>query len=120
MSKRTAAKPQQLSNLYRFIRLVVGDSVPDNAIALKWDMNNKNFSEFKYGRYPVPKFERLVSLAKVLNVDDHLVYEVAKGNPAERVFQFIATPAGRKKLVKTITVRYSTGKLIQPKKLLKV
>lgn len=120
MSKRTAAKPQQLSNLYRFIRLVVGDSIPDNAIAVQWNMNNKNFSEFKYGRYPVPRFERLVSLAKVLGVDDHLIYEVAKGKPAERIYRLINTPAGRKKLVKTVTVMYSTGKLIQPNKLLPV
>lgn len=120
MSKRTAAKPQQLSNLYRFIRLVVDDSIPDSAIALQWNMNNKNFSEFKYGRYPVPRFERLVSLAKVLGVDDHLVYEVAKGKPAEQIYKLIATPAGRKKLIKTITVRYSTGKLIKTNKLLQV
>ena len=120
MNKRTAAKPQQTCNLYRFIRLVTGNKVSDSAIADKWNMNNKNFSEFKHGRYPVPRFERLVSLAKVLKVDDHLVYAVAKGKPAEQMYKLIATPAGRKELVKTITVRYTTGKLVPAKNPLNV
>ena len=120
MNKRTAAKPQQTCNLYRFIRLVTGNKVSDSAIADKWNMNNKNFSEFKHGRYPVPRFERLVSLAKVLKVDDHLVYEVAKGNPAERVYKMITNPADRKKFNKKIIVRYTTGKLVPAKNPLNV
>ena len=53
----------------------------------------------------------LAALGKLLGVDDHLVYAVAKGKPAEQMYKLIATPAGRKELVKTITVRYTTGKL---------
>ncbi|MEK7309369.1 MAG: PAS domain S-box protein [Planctomycetota bacterium] len=89
MNKKTAGTPQRLSNLYRFIRLILGDSTPDNAIAEKWNMNNKNFSEFKNNRYPVPRLERIVTLAKILDVDDHLVYEAAKGTPAERLYHLI-------------------------------
>lgn len=89
MSKRTAAQPQQLSNLYRFIRLIMGDVIPDHAIARKWNMDGKNFSDFKHNKYPAPRVDRLVTLAKILDVDDHLVYEVAKGTPAERVCHLI-------------------------------
>jgi hypothetical protein len=120
MSKRTAAKPQQLSNLYRFVRLVLGRNVSDSAIAKKWKMDGKNFSDFKHAKYPMVRINRLVTLAQLLGVDDHLVYEVAKGNPAERMYRIITTESGRAKLIKTITVRYSTGKLIRPSKLLKV
>jgi hypothetical protein len=131
MRKRTAAQPRHLpdrtvptrpygrsdgvraglSNLYRFIRLILGPDIPDNAIGKRWQMDIKNFSDFKYGKYPVPRFERLVTLAKVLGVDDHLVYEVAKGTPAERVYRMITTPLGRKKLIQTIIGKYSVGKL---------
>ena len=89
MNKKTAVTPQRLSNLYRFIRLIMGDKIPDSAIADKWNMNNKNFSEFKNNRYPVPRLERISTLAKILNVDDHLVYEVAKGTPAQRIYHLI-------------------------------
>jgi hypothetical protein len=30
MDKKTTKKSQQISNLYRFIRLTIGDAVPDN------------------------------------------------------------------------------------------
>ena len=113
MSKTTSITSRRLSNLYRFIRLILGDKnkVTDHVIAKKWNMDIKNFSDFKYGKSPVPRFERLVTIAKILKVDDHLVYEVAKGKPAEYIHRLITTPAGRKKLVKTITVRYSVSKL---------
>ncbi|MBI5779235.1 MAG: hypothetical protein HZA49_07250 [Planctomycetes bacterium] len=113
MSKATSAKTRPVSNLYRFIRLMMGDSVTDTVIARKWNMDIKNFSDFKFGKNPVPRVERLVTLAKILGIDDHLVYEVAKGKPAEYIHRLIASPAGRKKLAKTITIRYTVAKLAE-------
>jgi hypothetical protein len=102
MRKRTAAQPQQLSNLYRFIRLIMGNTIPDNAIAKKWDMDGKNFSDFKYSKYPLLRINRIITLAKILKINDHLVYEVAKGAPAERIYKLISTPAGRIRFRKTM------------------
>jgi len=85
--KRNTSQP--VSNLYRFIRLIMGDKITDTVIAKRWGMDCKNFSEFKNKHYPVPRIERLVTLAKILGVGDHLVYEVAKGTPAERIYYLI-------------------------------
>ena len=81
--------PRQFSNLYQFIRLVLGNKISDRQIARAWEMDEKNLYEFKIGRYPVPRIERLVSLARVLRINEHLVFEVAKGNPAQRVYNII-------------------------------
>lgn len=89
MSKKALDIPKPYSNLYYFIRLILGENITDGAIAKKWNMDIKNFSDFKSGKYPVPRVERLVSLGKILNVDNHLVFEVAKGAPAQRVYHLI-------------------------------
>ncbi|MEW6026628.1 MAG: PAS domain S-box protein [Planctomycetota bacterium] len=80
---------KRVSNLYRFIRLILGEKITDTAISRRWNMDTKNFSEFKNMRYPVPRIERLVDLAKLLGINDHLVFEVAKGVPAERIYHLI-------------------------------
>lgn len=103
MRKKTRLETQQLSNLYQFIRLVLGEDITDGVIAEKWKMDIKNFSDFKYGKYPVPRFERLVSLARLLEVDDHLVYEVAKGMPAEQIYHLLEKL--RRRGVRKITSR---------------
>lgn len=89
MSTKLAGTSAPRSNLYRFIRLVLGESVTDCSIAHQWDMDIKNFSDFKFGKYPVPRVERLVQLADILKVDNHLVFEVAKGVPAQRIYHLI-------------------------------
>ena len=39
-------------NLYKLIRLVLGQKIPDRQIARRWEMDEKNFHEFKEGKYP--------------------------------------------------------------------
>ncbi|MBI3014446.1 MAG: PAS domain S-box protein [Candidatus Tectomicrobia bacterium] len=70
--------------LYRFIRLVLGEEISDNQIARLWHMDVKNFNDFKKGRLPVPRIERLEALAEVLGVPKSLVFEVAGGGDAEK------------------------------------
>jgi PAS domain S-box-containing protein len=89
MPKRKPTAPPRFSNLYQFIRLILGATVPDRWIARRWDMDVKNFHDFKVGKHPVPRVERLSSLAKILRVSDHFVYEVAKGTPSQRVYHMI-------------------------------
>ncbi len=73
----------QAVNLYKFIRLILGPDITDADIARRWKMDSKNFSEFKFGRYPVPRLERLEQLARVLGINKHLVFHVAGGATAE-------------------------------------
>jgi PAS domain S-box-containing protein len=96
--KRT--KPKGFCNLYKFIRLILGNDIPDRKIAQQWRMNGKNFYEFKVGRYPVPKVERLVSLAKVLKVNEYFVFAVSIGESANYVYNIIKDKGllGEKKL----------------------
>ena len=76
-------------NLYRFIRLILGPDIKDADITRQWGMDSKNFSEFKNGKTPVPRLERLEQLARVLKVNKHLVFQVAGGASADKVFNLI-------------------------------
>ncbi len=108
MRKRKPSAPARFSNLYQFIRLILGNKISDRQIALRWDMDVKNFHDFKYGKHPVPRVERLPSLAKILRLDDNLVYEVAKGAPAQRIYH----------LVKKLHLQGSVG--MTPRKIMQV
>ncbi|MBI5778742.1 MAG: PAS domain-containing protein [Planctomycetes bacterium] len=76
-------------NLYRFIRLVLGTEVSDRQIARRWKMDEKNFHEFKTGKYPVPRLPKLVELAKVLGLSTHIICRVSNGAPAQKVHRLI-------------------------------
>jgi len=97
-------------NLYKFIRLVLGAKISNREIASRWGMDEKNFHEFRMGRTPVPRIERLETLARMLGVhpahkagekcgdsnsgvmcgvNKHLVFEVALGASANKVFRLI-------------------------------
>jgi len=76
-------------NLYKFIRLILGTDIADRQIAIRWKMDEKNFHEFKRGVYPVPRLGKLEELADVLGVNKHLVFQVASGTPARKVFHLI-------------------------------
>lgn len=78
-------------NLYKFIRLVIGSDIPDRQIAQRWGIDPKNFHEFKTGKYPVPRLSKLEGLALVLGINKHLVFQVAGGAPAPKVFNLIKT-----------------------------
>lgn len=77
------------SNLYKFIRLVMGKNISDKGVANKWNMDGKNFHDIKTGIYPVPRIERLVSLSKVLKVHEYVIFEVAKGMPAQKAYSIL-------------------------------
>jgi len=98
--KKKVFFPKSL-NLYRFIRLIVGEDIADRRIAMAWHMDGKNFHEFRYGVYPVPRLEKLIELEKVLNVNRHLIFEVGSGVPAKKVFDLIRKKdlAGQKRLI---------------------
>lgn len=76
-------------NLYRFIRLILGEDISDRQIAIRWKMDEKNFHEFKIGNYPVPRLSKLEELASVLGINKHLIFQVASGTNARKVFNLI-------------------------------
>ncbi len=76
----------QCRNLYRFIRLVLGEEVSDREIARRWGMDDKNLRELKNGLRVVPKLARLEALAGALGVHKYYVLEVASGVPADKVY----------------------------------
>jgi len=78
-------------NLYRFIRLMLGQDISNRQIAHRWKMDEKNFHEFKEGNYPVPRLAKLSELAKVLNVDKAILCQVAEGVPAQTIYRLIKT-----------------------------
>jgi len=84
---------EQCRNLYRFIRLVLGEEVSDREIARRWGLDEKNLRELKLGKRVVPKLSRLVDLARVLGVHRYYVLEVASGMPAETVFGAVGSGA---------------------------
>jgi PAS domain S-box-containing protein len=86
--KAGTLRPDSL-NLYKFIRLALGPDIPDSHIAERWDMDVKNFHEFKVGKYPIPRLSKLEELAKVLGVNKHLIFQVSSGTPAQKVFNLI-------------------------------
>ena len=66
---RYSNSSDQCRNLYRFIRLVLGEQVSDREIARRWEMDEKNLRQLKGGVHVVPKLSRLKSLADVLGVN---------------------------------------------------
>ncbi|MFH0888948.1 MAG: PAS domain-containing protein [Planctomycetota bacterium] len=81
--------PKKFCNLYKFIRLILDNDIADRKIARQWKMDEKNFHDFKYGLYPVPRVHRLVTLAKILKVNEHFVFAVSIGEPAGYVYNVI-------------------------------
>ncbi len=76
-------------NLYRFIRLVLGQKIPDRQIAHRWKMDEKNFHEFKEGNYPVPRLSKLSELAKALGLNTYIICQVAEGVSAQKVYKLL-------------------------------
>jgi len=88
-NRRTVCLYHKSINLYRFIRLILGMSITDLEICRRWRTDAKNLHEFKTGQYPVPRIERLEQLARALKVNKHLVFHVACGTSAVKVFKLI-------------------------------
>jgi hypothetical protein len=98
----TPKQPKAI-NLYKFIKLVL-NPMPDSHIARRWNMDVKNFHELKIGNLPVPQLWRLKTLAAVLKVNRHLVYEVAEGKPAGMVFNLIKNN-NKSKIIKLLGIK---------------
>lgn len=79
----------QCKNLYRFIRLVLGEDVSDREIARRWGMDEKNLRELKNGLRVIPKISRIEDLANALGVHKYYVLEVASGVPAEKAYRIL-------------------------------
>ncbi|HLD35814.1 MAG TPA: PAS domain S-box protein [Planctomycetota bacterium] len=78
-------------NLYKLIRLVLGQKIPDRQIARRWEMDEKNFHEFKEGKYPVPRLSKLGQLADVLGINKSILCQAADGVPAQKIYQLLKT-----------------------------
>jgi len=90
----------QCKNIYRFIRLVLGEEISDREIARKWGMDEKNLRELKGGLRAVPKLARLESLAQALGIRRYYILEAAMGVPAEKVFRILRSRSWRRNCVK--------------------
>ncbi len=87
--RTSAASPCQ--NLYRFIRICLGDEVSDREVARRWGMEWKSFVALKHGKRRLPRLDQLETLATaVLHVDPAFVFQVGRGVPAEEVAAFVA------------------------------
>ncbi|NHN39179.1 PAS domain-containing protein [Pseudomaricurvus alcaniphilus] len=69
-------------NIYRFIRLQLGDTLSDREVARQWGMDWSGFAKLKSGARRLPRIEELDALATLLEVPSAVVFEVAMGVPA--------------------------------------
>lgn len=89
--RRGRVSEHPCQNLYRFIRLVVGEDIADRELARRWAMEWKSFVGFKQGRRRLPRVESLEALAtSVLHVDPAFVFQVCRGVPAEEVAAYLS------------------------------
>jgi PAS domain S-box-containing protein len=86
--KSIAFHPKSI-NLHKFIRLILGPDIADRHITRRWGIDGKNFHEFKTGKYPVPRLAKLEKLSSIMGVNKHLVFQVASGTPAHKVYKLI-------------------------------
>ncbi len=81
---------ERCRNLYRFIRLRVGDSPSDRELARRWGIDWKSFVALKHGRRQVPRLDELEALAACLGVDPAYVFQVGGGGKPEAVAALLA------------------------------
>lgn len=89
-SNRLVSSSDRCKNLYRFIRLRLGEAISDREIARRWSMEWKSFSALKHGKRQVPRVTELVELARILELDSAVVFEIASGAPAEEVHSIVS------------------------------
>jgi PAS domain S-box-containing protein len=89
MKKSRSAERSHSSNLYAFIRAVLGESISDNEVARRWGMDARMFNDLKHGRIGVPRIEKLRSLAKVLGINPHFVYAAGAGVPVPQLMNAV-------------------------------
>jgi hypothetical protein len=74
-------------NLYRLIRLKLGEEISDREIARRWRMDIKTFIRIKQGRLPPPRIKRLKRLSMILKVPPLAVWKACTGIPANRLYR---------------------------------
>lgn len=83
--RRRSGAAERCKNLYRFIRLRLGEAPSDREVARRWAMEWKSFVALKQGKRQVPRVEELEALARLLNVDPAFVFQVAGGVSAREI-----------------------------------
>ncbi len=73
---------ERSKNVYDFIRLLIGDSISDRAIARRWGIPWRSFLLLKKGERLPPRISDLSKLADLLGVDPIFVFEAARGTAA--------------------------------------
>jgi PAS domain S-box-containing protein len=90
-------------NLYRFIRLRLGDRPSDRELARRLGMEWKSFAALKHGKRQVPRVPDLERIAQALEVDPVLVFQAARGVPADEVMVALARQSRLGALVERVT-----------------
>jgi PAS domain S-box-containing protein len=88
-----AANARRCANLYRLIRLRLGDEPSDREIARQWGLEWKSFAELKHGRRAVPRVADLERLAELLELDPVDVFQAARGLDAAGILEASRTPS---------------------------
>ncbi len=83
------ATQTRCKNLYRFIRLRLGQEASDRELARRWQIEWRSFAALKQGTRQVPRIEELERLAKMLGIDPGFVFQVARGVSAEEVSRLL-------------------------------
>lgn len=100
-----ATRVNPCTNLYRFIRLCLGDKVSDREISRRWAMEWKSFIALKQGRRQMPRIGDLERLATILGIDAGYVFQVARGSPPKDV----AALLGRESELRALLDRVADG-----------
>jgi PAS domain S-box-containing protein len=99
MASPRATAQARCKNLYRFIRLRLGEGLSDRELARRWDMEWRSFAALKHGARQVPRIEELERLAKALGMDAGFVFQVARGVDADEVVALLERETRLKALV---------------------
>ncbi len=76
-------------NLYRFIRMRLGNEMSDREIARLWEMDWKSFGLLKSGKRQIPRVNELMTLSSLIGVDPAVVFEVARGVSATKIHKLL-------------------------------
>ncbi len=95
-------KDYRCVELYRFIRMMIGEEVSDREIARRLGMGWRSFYNLKTGQRHLPSMEALEDIAAVLKVERRLLNELVSGGATPEEIHAIAAKqegAGGEKLV---------------------
>jgi PAS domain S-box-containing protein len=87
------------ANLYTFIRLVLGSDVSDREFARRAGLSWRSFLSLKQGKRVSPRVAELGSIANALDLDPAMLFEAARGTPAELLHAALVDPGNLAELV---------------------